>query len=253
MVIEQRSSRAVWVLLATVLTVAVTASLGRWQLSRADQKEAIQSAMAQRLGMPALAWRDLQGRLSADDASIWHHRTLTVEGSWVPDSTVFLDNRNMDGRVGFLVITPFRIPGESRWLAVQRGWVPRDLVDRARLPQVPVEGGLVTITGRLAPPPSRLVELGEETPGRIRQNLDFAIWGPEIGAELLPISLLQQDSQPLNDGLLRRWPQALPGVHKHYGYAFQWFSLSTLAVVLYVWFQILLPRRRRARAESPPG
>jgi surfeit locus 1 family protein len=34
-------------------------------------------------------------------------------------------------------------------------------------------------------------------------------------------------------------------VHKHYGYAVQWFSLTALITGLYVWFQLLRPRRRR--------
>ena len=48
------------------------------------------------------------------------------------------------------------------------------------------------------------------------------------------------------DGLARDWPAPAADVHKHYGYAFQWFSLSALTVILYVWFQVLRPRRRPA-------
>jgi surfeit locus 1 family protein len=40
-------------------------------------------------------------------------------------------------------------------------------------------------------------------------------------------------------------------VHKHYGYAFQWFSLSLLTVGLYVWFQLIQPRRRTAALKPP--
>ena len=50
-----------------------------------------------------------------------------------------------------------------------------------------------------------------------------------------------------SQGLLRDWPQINAGVQKHYGYAFQWFGLSVLVVLLYVWFQLVrrfyLPRR----------
>jgi surfeit locus 1 family protein len=48
------------------------------------------------------------------------------------------------------------------------------------------------------------------------------------------------------DGLVRDWPAPAADVHKHYGYAFQWFSLSALTLILYVWFQVLRPRRRPA-------
>ena len=37
-------------------------------------------------------------------------------------------------------------------------------------------------------------------------------------------------------------------VGKHHGYAFQWFALSALVIVLYVWFQHIRPARRRPAA-----
>jgi surfeit locus 1 family protein len=38
------------------------------------------------------------------------------------------------------------------------------------------------------------------------------------------------------------------GVAKHHGYAFQWFGLSGLIALLYVWFQIVQPRRQKRPA-----
>jgi surfeit locus 1 family protein len=59
--------------------------------------------------------------------------------------------------------------------------------------------------------------------------------------------VVQEDgANPPADGLLRQWPPPAADVHKHYGYAFQWFALSALVLVLYVWFQILRPRTARA-------
>ena len=55
------------------------------------------------------------------------------------------------------------------------------------------------------------------------------------------------ESSLMTDGLLRDWPVVAAGIHKHYGYAFQWFALSALTVTLYAWFQIIRPRRRAAR------
>ena len=48
-----------------------------------------------------------------------------------------------------------------------------------------------------------------------------------------------------SEGLLRQWDRPDLGVDKHHGYAFQWFSLSALLVVLYVWFQWIAPRRKK--------
>ena len=63
-----------------------------------------------------------------------------------------------------------------------------------------------------------------------------------VALAMLPLSALQIGTA--DDGLLRDWPQPATDVHKHYGYAFQWFGLSALFALLYVWFQIIAPRRR---------
>jgi surfeit locus 1 family protein len=49
------------------------------------------------------------------------------------------------------------------------------------------------------------------------------------------------------DGLQRHWSLPAADVQKHYGYAFQWFALSALALILYAWFQIISPYRQRRR------
>ena len=42
-----------------------------------------------------------------------------------------------------------------------------------------------------------------------------------------------------------QWPEPAADVQKHYGYAFQWFALCALILGLYVWFQLIRPRRAR--------
>ena len=58
---------------------------------------------------------------------------------------------------------------------------------------------------------------------------------------------LQQIGGP-SEGLQRDWPAPALGVERHYGYAFQWFGLSALVAILYVWFQFIAPRRKSRRA-----
>ncbi|MGE0096862.1 MAG: SURF1 family protein [Hydrogenophaga sp.] len=225
---------------ATVLTMAVTALLGLWQLDRAAQKIALQVQIQDRGALSAWSNADL---LQAVDAREGLHRPVNLLGTWVPNASVFLDNRQMNARVGFFVVTPLRLEGSERAVLVQRGWVPRDFTDRSRVPTLPTPVGPVRVLGRLAPPPGKLYELGEAGRGPIRQNIDLASWAAETGLPLLDVSVLQ--SGDASDGLLREWPQASLDVSKHHGYAFQWFALCALAGLLYVWFQILSPRRKR--------
>lgn len=243
--------RALWVLAATVLTVALTARLGFWQLDRAAQKVALQQAREQRGALPPVTAAELpQATAAAADAEPLWHRRVALQGRWVADETVYLDNRPMAGRTGFFVVTPLRL-ADGRALLVQRGWLPRHAAERSRIAPYRSDAGEVTVQGRLAPTPSRLYELGEAASGVIRQNLDIADRARETGRTLLPLVVVQDGAPPdVDDGLVRQWPQPASDVHKHYGYAFQWFGLSGLALALYVWFQLIRPRRRTRLSRS---
>lgn len=236
-------SRGIVVLVAAVMAAALTARLGVWQLSRAAEKEGLQASRDSRGAALPLAAAELAR--SADEAATQHHRRITLEGRWVGGRTVYLDNRPMEGRAGFYVVTPLAL-ADGDAVLVQRGWVPRDAADRSRVPPVDTPEGMVRIEGRIAPPPSRLFELGADQQGAIRQNLDLDAFGRESGLRLRPLSVQQTDAPGAPaDGLLRRWPAPAVDVHKHYGYAFQWFALASLITGLYVWFQLVRPRLRR--------
>ncbi|HSV50852.1 MAG TPA: SURF1 family protein [Burkholderiaceae bacterium] len=236
--------RRFWLLsIAALLGLAVTLSLGRWQLSRAAQKEALQTAIEAQKSKPAL---DGAGLVSAPLPSSLVHRPAVLQGQWLPEHTVFLDNRQMNGKPGFFVLTPLRLAGSDRVLVVQRGWVPRNFTDRAALPRIETAKGDVRVEGRIAPPPSKLYAFDAVETGPIRQNLDLAGFAAQTHLPLFGVSMLQ--AGPSGDELQRDWPEANLGVAKHYGYAFQWFGLSGLIAVLYVWFQIVRPynlQRRR--------
>lgn len=231
------------VLLAAVVAVAATARLGWWQLDRAAQKVALQAAIESRGAEPPLAESELATR--DGEAAAQHYRRIRLRGIWIDAASVYLDNRQMHGRVGFIVVTPLRLSDGSA-VAVQRGWVARNFEDRQQLPRVPAAAGPVEIDARVAPPPSRLYEFDSAASGAIRQNLDLGAYGREWNLSLRPLSLQQLDAAGKGsaDGLLRDWPQPAVDVHKHYGYAFQWFAMATLITGLYVWFRILRPRRR---------
>ncbi|HEY1128453.1 MAG TPA: SURF1 family protein [Roseateles sp.] len=227
-----------WLLLAAVvLGSALTARLGVWQLDRAQQKLALQAAVEAEAARPALANADLGGVEQL-------HRSVALHGQWVAERSVWLDNRPMDGRAGFYVVTPLRLTGRDEAVLVQRGWVPRDPSNRSHLPPLATPAGEVEVVGRLAASPSRLYELGEGASGAIRQNLDAAALAAESGLRLLPLTVVQT-AGAADDGLLRHWPAPDLGLHKHYGYAFQWFALCALILILYVWFQLIRPRLRR--------
>lgn len=231
------------VLVAALLLSAGTARLGVWQLDRAAQKTALQQALNEQRQRPALLQAELA--TSSEQAQQQLHRAVQLQGQWLPEHTVYLENRQMNGRVGFYAVTPLMLADGSAVL-VQRGWFPRDQLDRLRITAPGAPAGLQRISGRIALQPARLFEFDGAASGAIRQNLQVAEFKQQTGLPLRQLAVVQEDAAGMAaDGLLRQWPQPALGVEKHHGYAFQWFAISALTVGLWLWFQVLQPRRKR--------
>jgi surfeit locus 1 family protein len=232
--------------LGALIAFGITLSLGNWQLDRAAQKEAIELAMDVEGRKPIVETATL---LAAADPTTLVKQRAVLQGSWVADRTVFLDNRQMHAKVGFFVVTPLQLKGSDRVVWVQRGWIQRNFEERALLSRITTPGGMVTVEGRIAPPPSKLYELGAPSTGAIRQNLDLEQFRAETGLPLLPVML--QQTGAASEGLLRDWPAVNLGIDKHYGYAFQWFGLAALIALLTLWFQVIQPYRHRSKDSLP--
>jgi surfeit locus 1 family protein len=271
--------RSRWIIaVAALLAAGGTAALGLWQLDRAKQKIALASAITTRAALPPITPIQLAGSALAagqyagtpppfeQQLEAQLERRIELSGRWLDQFSVYLDNRQMDGKPGFYLYTPLRL-ADGRVLMVQRGWWPRDGQDRTRVPSPPETKGVVTFIGRITRAPGRTFSLGSGgDTGRIRQNLAVVEYGRSVGLTVQPLLIVQldadvdsgtdgdgdaaqvQQSAPPASGvpdLKRDWPKPAVDVDKHYGYATQWFALCALIVILYAWFQILRPRLRR--------
>ena len=238
---SEHSGRFWVVTVAALLTAALTFSLGQWQLSRAAQKIALQASLDQKKALPPLVNADIVA--VTQDAEKLVDRRIELSGHWLSEKSVYLDNRPMNAKPGFWVMTPLVLSGSDKAVLVQRGWIPRNFEDRTALVQIETPEQTVTLLGRMAPAPAKLYAFKGADAGRIRQNLDIAVFAAETGLPLIPALVIQVD--PASEGLQRDWAAPNTGVDKHYGYAFQWFGLCALVSGLYVWFQLISPYRQR--------
>ncbi|MBI5925238.1 MAG: SURF1 family protein [Aquabacterium sp.] len=252
--------RRVVVWLAALLCAVLTARLGVWQLSRADEKKQAHALMQAQLSQAPWGNADWPCDRGLDASRLPAYKPVVLEGQWLANRTVFLDNRPMDGMSGFVVVTPLLLDGgegacRRRIVLVERGWLPRDVRDRTRLPEVPPGAAKVRVLGRVVHGLSRTYQLGSESavasaPGPLlRQNADVAFWRNWLGQVPVAGAVLQvQAETPVEqrDVMHRNWPEPGLGQDKHLAYAAQWFALSALTIGLTVWFQIIRPRRARA-------
>jgi len=230
--------------LAALVVVAAGLALGAWQLGRAHQKVAVHDAIERQRSLAPVGNEALLSGLAQAQLL---HRPIVVRGTWQPRHTIFLENRQMQGRVGFVVVTPLLLEGGRGAVLVERGWAPRHFEHREELPPVPTPACVVTVRGRIAPAPAKLYEFAGAESGPIRQNVDLPRFRAETGLPLLDVAVRQIGSDTA-DGLQREWPEAVSGAATNYGYAFQWWALAALTAILYVWLQFIAPHRKAPHA-----
>ncbi len=242
--------RAVVPTLAALALVAVTVSLGNWQMRRADEKRALHARHE-------AASRDAVVRVPAGDldpASL-EGRRVVARGELLPRWTVFVDNRTHKGIAGFYVLSPLRMTGSERHVLVLRGWVASDPRERSRLPDLATPAGEVEIEGIAQLDLEHVLELGRSAPpgpqDRLWQNADVASFARWSGLAMQPLVVRETvaprvGAEERDDGLVRDWPDPGSGVEKHLGYAFQWYALAVLAAGL--WARFVLFGRRKAES-----
>lgn len=214
-----------WLLAAAACAGGI--ALGNWQSGRAEQKRAAGARYEQALHSPAL---ELAWPVRKEDAL---GRRVAARGTFDAAHTVLLDNRILNGRAGYEVVTPLKLSAGPGNVLVERGWVAAG-ASRARLPEFATPAGEVRIEGLAVERLPHALSTGAAEHGRVRQNLDLAAFAAESRLELAPL-VLEQLSGPA-DGLLRERPRPDFGVDMHRAYALQWYSLAVLAVLLAVVF-----------------
>ena len=226
--VSARRTRLLGWTLALVLIV-LFASLGRWQLARMDEKQAmidqVAATLQARQPLPLAAAHDAARARGFDWAQ--------GEGAFTDAPAVLLDNQQRDGRPGVRVYRVFAPDGAAP-LLVELGWLP--LPGDRTLPQPEAIPGPQRVAGLLAPPPAGGLAEGLSTPTPAGDVLAVRLDAPGLpgllGLDALPPRVLKLDPDlPLGYARdLDVLPNTLPP-QKHLGYAVQWFGLAAAVLV----------------------
>ncbi len=216
-------------LLAALAMAVLCVRLGFWQLSRLEQKRAMNRARRQALEAPVMAWRPGMNTAS-------FRRRIQVTGSYDPIRQILLRGRSNGGMPGVEVLTPLRIEGSGAAVLVDRGWLPAADGATARPEDYP-EPGVRRVVGFVEPgapagaqPRLRMARTAEGAMllGASRVVLDslgrffpYPLLGftvralPDSAASAMPV---RAAPRPLDEGL-------------HLSYAVQWFSFAFIILV----------------------
>lgn len=219
-----------WLIALGIALLGLFVAAGVWQVGRAHYKMTLQTQMEHAAQEAAIS---LSGAIVSAHALDFHK--LVARGRWTADKTVFIDNKVSNGVIGYHVITPLCIEGRLVCVLVNRGWVAAPAL-RSELPHVETPPALIEVRGIARIPTERFLELSTRTvEGRVWQNLTIERFHQWSGLILLPV-VLYQDT-PADAELLRVTPApeaAGLGADRHWGYAFMWFSLAVLTLILIV-------------------
>jgi len=235
--------------LSALVVISIGCSAGIWQLNRAEQKIRLGESLATKLGMPILNANtaDLSSELATE-------RRITARGRFLREEAVWLDNRprpipegiSNTAQAGFYLMMPLVLEGQKKVLWINRGWAPRNNLNRVELPPITTPDDIVVIDGVGFPHPGRVYELGQQTEvlsqPRIEQNFDLSKEAKLHPWDQLPF-IVRESSSNKSDGLVRNWPLPTNGVDRHYAYAFQWFALAILGFLFWLITGFLRYRR----------
>jgi surfeit locus 1 family protein len=207
--------------------VAQFAGLGVWQISRAQEKRAVQEAFDRQTGYTPFV----------DGMGVQPFQRLAAEGAFDADHQFLLDNIIVDSRYGHYVLTPLVYSEEEPVLMVNRGWIEKTGED-IEPSALALPDGRVRVRGRAGALPRAGYRMG----AAIESASDWPLHAvyptldelaAYLGTELQPFVLLMDPGDEY--GFLRRWEPAEIGPGRHYAYAFQWFAMALVLAALLAW------------------
>ena len=220
-----------------LLLVAGFCALGRWQLQRGQEKQAM-------LDRADAALRDRRARplseAQARDAG--GYDWVSTHGRFLASPVLLLDNQRRGNAVGVQVLGVFR-PREGQVQLVDLGWLP--VAGDRRMPSPVLPAGDIALSGLLAPPTGAGLALGpsfapvepiDASPRWLLTRVDLSELARELKLPLADRVLRLDPALPLGYARdLQLLPNTLPP-ERHRGYALQWFGLAfaTLAAALFV-------------------
>mgnify|MGYP000668581412 CR=1 FL=1 len=213
----------------------LTLRLGYWQLERSEEKKALLSMMDQRFSSPSVVL-DIREPILA-------FRPYNLIGRF-EEKHYLLDNRIRDGQVGYEIISPFYVNGDKdlAYIMVNRGWVKASKY-RDQLPVINSPVGMIGLQGYFHETDGKVPVLKETLaiegwPKRIQQVSWDAFSQQQTGELLFEYEFRLVEKDRPNDDLIESahyklgWPRTSILPEKHTAYAYQWFALAIVLLIL---------------------
>jgi len=231
-----------WATVFTIPALLILIGLGTWQVQRLGWKEGEIAKRETRAEGPAVALPE-----SFPDPEAVEFTRVRLSGEYLHDQEFILGARTESGRVGYNVMTPFRLD-DGRTLLVNRGWVPQDKRDPARRAAGQVEGPLV-IEALLRSDGWKGVSFAEppnEPEKRFYFWVDLPVMADYVEGPIIETVYAEAVASELPGGLPIGGQTRIRLKNDHLEYAITWYSFAVILAVIYFLFHY-------RREESDPS
>lgn len=228
---------SLWMTLVTLIVMALCVKAGLWQYNKAEAKQVLQTQLNARLSEPAVALSD-----KMSDLETLRYRRVKFAGIYDTRYQILLDNQVQNTVAGYHVLTPMQVEGGSKYVLVNRGWIPRAEnrlgALKHNIPIVVTPQGRQEIEGDIVIPLAKFFTLdappvndGKWQP--VWQNVDMNRYALSVPFATQAF-VVRLDAKSKSGGFVRDWP--LPGerVTMHLGYAYQWFGFALTLLVIFI-------------------
>ena len=207
-------------------TMAFLASLGFWQLDRADQKRTIEASIQKaNTGVVELI-------VNQNELLNKEYYEVRLQGSYISDKQFIYDNQIVDQASGYYVLTPFVLKGQSNAIMINRGFIPWN-GRRDQLADIAVDSTSREIKIQVSNPIKRIElktsDISNQFPVLI-QAIDFDVIEEISSTSFVDVIGLLDPSS--DDGFVRKWEPYTGSIEKHIGYAIQWFLMALVLGII---------------------
>jgi len=230
-----------------IVALPALIALGIWQLNRASEKEALQNEYDARSQQAPIAL----GAKTVDRDKIRYYQ-VSATGTYDYAHQFLVDNRVLDTKVGYYVVTPLKIRGSNALVLVNRGWVIGN-PDRRILPKAEGPRGLVQVEGVAVVPHDKVFQLAKEPEigtqwPTVWQRVNIQRFADAVKQPVQPfVILLSPDSKA--GGYTRKWKRLDTGIAINEGYAFQWFSMALALTGIFFLVNLKKPDSKESKKE----
>lgn len=205
-------------------------NLGIWQLHRSHYKKNLLTTFQQRLTEAPKPFLQIANTINTNELQF---QSVKLEGYYLNDLTMFVQNQFYQDQLGYEVLTPVKIDGQQKLLLIDRGWIPANKIhsiDKV-LGKQPIVGYIKLINEyqfilgkNIMQPNSLPLILQKINIQDISQNT-HRLFYPYI----LRLTTVQH-------AFIRHWIITTMTPERHMGYAIQWFTMAFVLLLAFLGF-----------------